>query len=158
MVQAVSSLEEKLGRPPRAVSVDRREPLGNYWRARIGQHTQDSYAGVPMIKFPEDLRVYEHLLWESRCDVVIEIGCRYGGSALWFRDRLLTNRSYGRIAHARVISIDLDVTEARRQLSQADARFEDHILLVEGDVTDPSTAQRVAELIPPGARCLVIED
>jgi cephalosporin hydroxylase len=147
-----------MGRPPRAVAVDRAGSVRDYWRQRIGQHTQDSYAGVPMIKFPEDLRVYEHLLWESRSDVVIEIGCRYGGSALWFRDRLLTNRSYGRIPRAKVISIDLDISEARRWLSRADPDYERHISLVEGDVTDPATAELAGALIPPGARCLVIED
>ena len=38
------------------------------------QHTQDSYAGLGMSKFPEDLRTYEHLLWLRRPDTVIEIG------------------------------------------------------------------------------------
>ena len=51
---------------------------------RLDQHIWDLYAGVRIAKFPEDLRVYEHLLWASRTNVVIEIGTNYGGSALWF--------------------------------------------------------------------------
>ena len=54
------------GLPP-PVSVDLHAPaLRDYWRERAAQHTDDSYAGVRMSKFPEDLRVYEHLLWLAR--------------------------------------------------------------------------------------------
>ena len=49
------------------------EPLRSYWLARLRQHTSDTYAGVALSKFPEDLRVYEHLLWASRADAVIEV-------------------------------------------------------------------------------------
>ena len=58
------------------------ETLREYWLGRAAAHTADSYAGIPLSKFPEDLRVYEHLLWELRPDVVIEIGTHHGGSAL----------------------------------------------------------------------------
>jgi cephalosporin hydroxylase len=56
---------------------------------------RDSYAGVQMYKFPDDLRVDEHLMWLARPNVVIEIGSYFGGSALWFRDRLRTRDTYG---------------------------------------------------------------
>ena len=82
--------------------------LRQYWLARAAQHTHDSYAGVPLSKFPEDLRTYEHLLWETGTDTVLEIGTQAGGSALWFRDRLLLNRRYRRTAREPlVISVDV---------------------------------------------------
>src|SRR3954471_9382448 len=75
--------------PPPSVSVDlSRATLREYWIARAAQHTRDSYAGVPMSKFPEDLRAYEHLLWLTRPSTVLELGVQFGGSSLWFRDRL----------------------------------------------------------------------
>ena len=49
--------------------------------------------GLPLVKFAEDLRTYERLLWSARVDVVIEIGTFVGGSALWFRDRLRAMRA-----------------------------------------------------------------
>ena len=76
--------------PPPAVRAQLEAPLRDYWLDRVRQHMQDSYLGVPLVKFPEDLRVYEHLLWRSRTNVVIELGTFRGGSALWFRDRLRT--------------------------------------------------------------------
>ena len=66
---------------PPPVSVDLLSGAPNdYWRARVEQHFHDTYAGVQMTKFPEDLRTYEHLLWESAANVVIEFGS-YGWAA-----------------------------------------------------------------------------
>jgi cephalosporin hydroxylase len=141
-------MEERLG-----------QPLLEHWRHRIYDVFSDRYAGVLTMKFPEDLRVYEHLLWDSGADVVIEIGCHSGGSALWFRDRLEALRRYRRAAApARVVSIDLDTAPARKNLVAVDPAFEETIALLDGDVTDPGLPERVAALLPDGARCLVVED
>jgi cephalosporin hydroxylase len=114
---------------------------------------------VPLSKFPEDLRTYEHLLWETRADTVLEIGTQAGGSALWFRDRLLLNRRYHRtVGEPLVISVDVSQASAREELDCADAGWEKTITLVEGDIRDPSTADAVAKLVPSSARPFVIED
>ncbi len=141
---------------PPTVKVDLRDrALREYWRARASQHVHDSYAGVPMSKFPEDLRVYEHLLWLGAPDTVIELGAQWGGSALWFRDRLAALRAYGRIAREpTVVSVDVAQDVPRRTV--AESGNPTGIVLVEGDVCDPAVADRVATLI--GDRCLVVED
>jgi cephalosporin hydroxylase len=145
------------GLPP-PVSVDLSMDLRSYWLARAAQHTDDSYAGVRMSKFPEDLRVYEHLLWSSRADVVVELGAQFGGSALWFRDRLRTLERYRRTRRSQVISIDIQITAAREELSAADPDYAETITLLEGDVQDPALPDQVARLLPDGARCFVVED
>jgi len=134
------------------------ESLAHYWRRRVKQHFNESYAGVPMTKFPEDLAVYAHLLWATRPNVVIEIGTYHGGSALWFRDQLRTLAAYGHVTHPRVISIDLDTERARESMASADPGFERDITLISSDVSDPELPDRVAELAPVGANCLVVED
>jgi len=40
-------------------------PLADQWSTRIEQHRHETYAGVPLMKFPEDLRTYERILWET---------------------------------------------------------------------------------------------
>ena len=95
-----------------------------------------TYKGLPLLKFPEDLEVYERLIELSRPDVVIELGTHEGGSALWFRDRV-----------AQVISVNKTQTKDI-----------DGVVLVEGDLLDPELPERVAQLIPDGSRCLVSED
>src|SRR5829696_755698 len=140
---------------PPTVRVDLHAPaLRDYFRARAEQHTQDSYMGVPMSKFPEDLRVYEHLLWLDAPDTVIELGAQFGGSALWFRDRLAALVSYGRVVREpRVISVDVDLAPAREALAGVDTTG---VTLIEGALEDPAVVERVAALV--GGRCLVVED
>ena len=111
-----------------------------------------------LAKLPEDLRVYEHLIWASRPNVVIELGTLCGGSALWFRDRLRTLAGYAAIGRPLVISIDLRLDQAREELRAADPGYDETIILLESDVADPDLPRRVEALLPEGARCLVTED
>lgn len=134
------------------------DSLRSYWLDRAAQHTRDSYAGVPLSKFPEDLRVYEHLLWADRPNIVIELGTHCGASALWFRDRLRTLAAYGLISEFRVVTVDIEANRARPYLDQADPNWEDDILLVTGDVRDTDLPHHIAELLPREARCFVVED
>jgi cephalosporin hydroxylase len=144
---------------PRIAADPERPPLafdreaGDLWQARLLTVLFDHYAGVPLYKFPEDLRVYEHLLWAGRVDTVIELGSAAGGSALWFSDRLRTFREHGRCAGSTVISVDIDITDAR-----ANAGDRRGIRLLEGDILDPELPERVAAELPRDARCLVVED
>jgi cephalosporin hydroxylase len=65
-----------------------------------------SYKGVPMLKNPFDLALYQLLVWELKPRTVIEIGTNAGGSALWFADLL---RTYG--IEGTVHSIDVQRPE-----------------------------------------------
>ena len=141
---------------PPATAVDLSQQLRSYWFDRARQHTRDVYAGVALSKFPEDLRVYEHLLWADRPDTVIEIGTYHGGSALWFRDRLRTLEAYGLVRAPRVVTIDVDQSKAREELGRSDPGHADTIHVVEGDVRDGRLVEAVRRLA--GQRCFVVED
>jgi cephalosporin hydroxylase len=143
---------------PDAVRVELEDSVRDLWVKRLVQHNGDSYCGITIAKFPEDLRVYEHLLWETRPEVVIEVGTEYGASALWFRDRLRTLAAYGHIGEYRVITIDVDHEKAAENLSTADPSYADDIVLVTADVCDPGLRERIDELVPPGCRSMVVED
>jgi len=60
------------------------------------------WKGVPCLKNPFDLALYQRLLWAQKPRTLIEIGSNKGGSALWFADmaEILGFRM-------RVISIDI---------------------------------------------------
>jgi cephalosporin hydroxylase len=143
---------------PAPVRQDLDATVLDLWRARLSRIVWDTYAGVPLVKLPEDLRVYEHLLWLSAPEVVIELGTHAGGGALWLRDRLRMLRSYSRIGAGRVISIDLDLALAESALAAVDPAYASEITLVAGDVLDPELPDRIAALIPEDASCMVIED
>jgi cephalosporin hydroxylase len=142
-----STLEEQL-----------HQPLLDYYHKRLFLHMDEMYAGIRMRKFPEDLRVYEELLWECRIDVVLELGLGHGGSALWFRDRLRTLAMYGRSRHGLVIAVDRDTAAGRHHLEIADPAFEAEIRLVQSDVRDPAVVSKVERHLPADARVLVIDD
>ncbi|MFF4034548.1 CmcI family methyltransferase [Streptomyces sviceus] len=150
----VQTWEDRL---PARVVADYEASLASYWHDRCEQHLRDWYMGVIINKYPEDLRVYEHLLWHARPNVVVEIGCSSGGSTLWFRDRLKTLAGYGRISDPLVITIDIDVSRALKALAEVDPELEG-IVVIEGDVRDPELPARVAEHIPADAQVLLVED
>jgi cephalosporin hydroxylase len=143
---------------PPTVAARPHAPLLDYWRERLAQHTRDSYLGVPLSKFPEDLRVYEHLLGVQCPDVVVELGSQFGASTLWFRDRLRTLAAYGRVSEPRVVCVDIDVSHIRANLERVDPGHGPSITVIEGDVTDPAVRAAVGREIPAGANVMVIED
>jgi cephalosporin hydroxylase len=61
-----------------------------------------SYRGVPFWKSPFDVVLYLQLLQQLRPRTVIEIGSKFGGSALWFADMISAAGDAPRI-----VSIDL---------------------------------------------------
>ncbi|MBT2415042.1 class I SAM-dependent methyltransferase [Streptomyces sp. ISL-12] len=144
--------------PPQVRAVPEGRLL-QYWKERERQHVRDVYAGLRIKKFPEDLRMFEHLLWLSRAQVVVELGTHLGGSALWFRDRLRTLAAYGRVPEdIRVVTVDTAQDRVATLLRNADPYFDKDIVLVEADVTDPGVTEAVSRHVPSGARCLVVED
>jgi len=64
-----------------------------------------SWKGVPMWKNPFDFAIYWLLVWHARPHTIIEIGSKYGGSALWFADML---QIYG-IEGRKVVSVDINL-------------------------------------------------
>jgi len=143
---------------PKPISLRFEDTIADLWRERINHVVWDTYAGVPLVKFPEDLRVYEHLIWLSRPQVIIELGTHAGGGALWLRDRLRTLRSYGATDSGAVVGVDIDISAARSALGAVDPDYAEEITLLEGDVLDPGLADQVASHVPQGARCMVIDD
>lgn len=129
-----------------------KDPNTNYWRRRLVQHVDEKYHGVGIAKFPEDLWIYERLLWEMRADTVIELGAQDGGSTLWFRDRLRTLRDRGVIDRCLVVSVDVDGSRIAPILPA------DDVIFIEGDVTDPALPERVRAVLPAGARPFIVED
>jgi cephalosporin hydroxylase len=56
------------------------------------------------------------------------------------------------------VSVELESTQTAKALDAVDPDWRSSIHLVGGDVCDPATAARVAEIVPPGASAMVIED
>jgi len=46
------------------------------------------WRGIPIIKMPTDMIIYQQIIWEKKPDFIIDIGTKFGGSALFYQDML----------------------------------------------------------------------
>lgn len=104
-----------------------------------------TYFGVPTQKNPLDLWVYQELLTARPPDVIVEIGNKYGGSALALAHLC------DLVGKGRVIAIDID-----HALLYPAAKAHPRIQFMEGDAC--ALADQVKDRIPHGADVLIIED
>jgi cephalosporin hydroxylase len=103
------------------------------------------YFGVPTYKNPLDAWVYQEIIFEMQPDVIVEIGNKFGGSALMMAHWL------DQIGHGRIIGVDLNH-------SRVPAIVRDHprISFIDGDGCESFEA--VKRKIDPGEWVVVIED
>lgn len=126
--------------------------LKQYWQARLRLHHYDMYKGLPIAKMPEDLRTYEHVIWESQPKVIVELGGgSVGASALWFADRLDALCGGGRVVSVEIVP--MHVTHPLVKAATEDPRVD----FITGDLTEPSVVQEVRDLVGP-VPTMVIED
>lgn len=74
-----------------------------YFRSSVHEHTQ--WMGIPAMKCPGDMWVYQELIHSLKVDLIIETGTLAGGSALFFAHMLDI------LGDGRVLSVDLDLQD-----------------------------------------------
>ena len=62
------------------------------------------YRGVFFLKSPFDIGIYMQLLSKLKPRSVVEIGCKHGGSALWFADMMTAQG----VADPKVVAVDIE--------------------------------------------------
>ena len=107
---------------------------------RTGEHQQDG-VGVRMWKLADDLQRYTAIIAETKPEVIVETGTKWGGSALFFAGLGLD-----------VITVDIDGTFSK---PARDEHPTIHWLI--GDSLDPAVLACVADLID-GRRTMVSLD
>ncbi len=95
------------------------------------------YKGIGIQKFPNDLILYHMAIWDKKPDVIVEIGTRFGGSALWLKDQ-----------GPEVITIDI-----KDQVKERDPR----ITYIIGNSTDDAIVEQVRELTKGKKTMFVID-
>jgi cephalosporin hydroxylase len=80
-----------------------------------------TYRGIPLQKNPLDMALYTMLLWREKPRTIIEIGSRFGGSAVWLADLLDVFGIDGRVHSIDVAPVE-DVRHARVTFQVGDAR------------------------------------
>ena len=106
---------------------------------------QSTYFGIKALKSPNDYWVYQEILWETKPDVIIEIGNCHGGSTLALA------HTCDCLGKGRVIGVDLD----QKSIPEL-VRNHPRITLLEGDAC--TLFPKIKDLILKQDRVLVIED
>lgn len=104
-----------------------------------------TYFGIRTFKSPMDAWVYQEIIVERQPDVIIEIGNKFGGSALMLAHWL------DQIGKGRVVGVDIDHSKIAKAV-----RSHPRIALVEGDSC--GSIDKVRALLPTNAKIMVIED
>jgi cephalosporin hydroxylase len=112
-----------------------------YYSAPAWRNT--TWLGVPTLKCPLDLWVYQEILYKEKPDIIVECGTSSGGSALYMASMCDI------LNHGKIISIDI--------AAQPHLPTHPRITYVSGSSTDPEIVSRVhREAV--GKKVLVILD
>jgi len=113
-----------------------------YYEYMIGGGRMPKWRGVDVIKYPNDLILYEEALYNNKPDFIVETGTYRGGSSYFLADICEL------IGHGHVITIDMHNHHPPKHKRIT------HII---GRSTDSNTLKQVKELVGDGT-CMVILD
>lgn len=136
---------------PDLVGISYHEPVREFWKRRLQQHHYDFYKGHGLMKLPEDLRTYQHLIDHVRPEIVLEFGTGFGGSAVWFADQLDTFCGGGKVVT--VGNHEIPDNTATGRAFHADER----ITFLMGDLINEEIVAKVHDLCR-GKRVMICED
>ena len=105
--------------------------------------TKSYWMGIRAIKNPIDAWIYQEIIYETKPDIIIEIGSAEGGSTLYFATLLDS------LGKGNVISIDIDRTKYKARHPR--------IVEITGDSSAPETVAKASELCR-GKSVLVVHD
>ena len=100
------------------------------------------WAGIPVIKFPNDLIVLQEVISKVKPDVIIETGVAHGGSLVFSASML---ELFGP-KNSFVIGIDIDIRKHNLERLKKN-KFYNRLKLIEGSSTAPDVIQKVKKLI-----------
>jgi cephalosporin hydroxylase len=106
-------------------------------------YTKVFYKGIPCLKYPTDLWIYQEIFFEYKPEVIVEIGTFRGGSALWLGDTVKNLD-----LNCKVITIDIS--------DQAVARHPDVEYIIQNSL-DSTFAENLVKLYAD-KRVIVILD
>ena len=110
-----------------------------------------TWAGLPIIQFPEDVVAMQEIIFETKPDVIVETGVARGGSLVFYASLLKL------LEKKKVIGVDVKILDFNRELIEKHF-LSSHIVLIEGDSTNPDTLVRIKREIGENDQILVCLD
>lgn len=139
-IKRIMARINRLINPPKNIE---EEFHAKYYYSKVWADTY--FLGKKVFKCPNDLWIYQEILWETKPDVIIECGTFHGGSTLYYAKLFDIMDSNGRI-----ITIDVD--------AMPDMPVHERITYLYGSSTSDEILNKVKELIQGKEKIMVILD
>lgn len=102
------------------------------------------WMGIPILKCPLDMWIYQEMIYTLRPDLIIETGTAGGGSALYYASL------FDLLGHGEVVTIDIEKNDKRPQHKR--------IQYIHGSSTAPEIVEKVRDLAKSKTNIMVILD
>ena len=113
---------------------------------------QFDWLGVPIIQMPEDLIIFQEIVYKTRPDLIIETGVARGGSIIfWASIQKLCSIT------GKVLGVDVDIRQHARNAIN-DSNFKDKIDLIEGSSIEDKVVDQVKKIVSQHKRIMVVLD
>ena len=113
---------------------------------------QFEWLGIPIIQMPEDLVIFQEIVYKTQPDFIIETGVARGGSIIfWASIQKLCGIT------GKVLGVDIDIREhARNAINDSD--FKDEIYLIEGSSVEGRVVNQVKNYVSQHKKIMVVLD
>jgi len=111
-----------------------------------------TWLGRPVIQFPQDMLALQEIVWETRPDLIVEIGVAHGGSIIYSASILELLGGDGK-----VLGVDIDIRAHNRREIERHPMFK-RIELLEGSSVDADVARRIRARADGCRQVLVLLD
>jgi cephalosporin hydroxylase len=151
---ATYGLVNSKGEPVDIYSKEGMRALADLWVKTSAQNKgmyEPTWLGIPIIQFPDDIVMFQELLWKVRPDVVVETGFAHGGSAI------LSSSILELIGRGRVISVEVEIRQYNR-VAILSHPLSHRIEMIEGSSVDPKIIEMVKSRIGSAPKVLVTLD
>ena len=113
---------------------------------------QFDWLGVPIIQMPEDLIIFQEIVYKTQPDLIVETRVTRGGSIIfWASIQELCGIT------GKVLGVDIDIRQhARNAINKSN--FKDQIYLVEGSSVEEKVVDQVKNYVSQHKKIMVVLD
>lgn len=115
------------------------------------------WLGLPIIQMPQDLLAMQKIIWDTKPDLIIEMGVARGGSIIFYASLLKMLKIGEPEKNCHVLGVDIDIREHNKE-SILSHPMSDIVTLFEGSSIDAVTIEYVKNFAAQFEKVLVVLD
>lgn len=110
------------------------------------------WLGVKIVKLPNDLHIFQELIFKTKPKYIIETGIAHGGSLIFLASMQKLMNIKGK-----VIGVDIDLRKKNERKIKNHPLYKNNIVLINGSSTDVNVIKKI-KLITKNSNTMVILD